>query len=258
MIPSAVRFLAFVLAAAACLPSVGVAGERRASSDTVRGVVEFFTSQGCADCVPAETVIRDLRRDAGLVVVSYHVDYWDYIGWRDTLGSNRNGERQRDYARQIKSGPLATPQAVVNGRIALPGGDGAVLRATLARHDLRQAAASRPRVDLTSDGETLTLRAEPAAASPNGRAPVVMLVTYAARTVTRVEDGENRGREMVDSQAVRDWRVVGTLKDEPLEVSVPLAMLVEATQGAGCAVLVQSVDENDQPSTILSAAALDF
>ncbi|WP_062017585.1 DUF1223 domain-containing protein [Aureimonas sp. AU4] len=258
MFPSPLQFLALVLAAAFCGPGVGVSGERRATSETVRGVVEVFTSQGCADCVPAEAVIRDLRRDADLVVVAYHVDYWDYIGWRDTLGSNRNGERQRDYARQLKSGSLATPQAVVNGSVALPGGDGPALRRALEANDLRTAAADRPRVDLVTDGETLTLRAEPGAAAPAGRAPVVMLVTYAAQTVTRVEEGENRGREMVDSQAVRDWRVVGSLKDEPLEVSVPLAMLFEARQGVGCAVLVQSVDEKDQPSTILAAAVLDF
>lgn len=252
------RLFALLLVGAACVPGMTLAGERRATSETTRGVVEFFTSQSCADCATAEPVIRALEAEPGIVVVSYHVDYWDYVGWRDTLGSNRNGERQRDYARQMRSGSLATPEAVVNGSLAIPGGDAATLREALARHDLRKSDGKAPRIALTSDGETLTLRAEPGGMPTPARAPVVMLVTYAARTVTSIREGENRGREIVDSQAVRDWRVVGTLRTEPLEVSVPLAMLVDTPRGAGCAVLVQSVDENDQPSTILAAAALDF
>src|SRR5688572_23431370 len=63
-----------------------------------RAVVELFTSQGCSSCVPADAYLADLAEREGVLALSYHVDYWDYLGWRDTLGGAENTARQRDYA----------------------------------------------------------------------------------------------------------------------------------------------------------------
>ena len=74
-------------------------------------VVELFTSQGCSSCPPADALLGQLTEKPGVVALSYSVDYWDYLGWRDTLGSPANSERQRAYARARGDGKVYTPQA---------------------------------------------------------------------------------------------------------------------------------------------------
>ena len=86
-----------------------------ASPGTPPAVVELFTSQGCSSCPPADALLGQLTEKPGVVALSYSVDYWDYLGWRDTLGSPANSERQRAYARSRGDGKVYTPQAVVDG-----------------------------------------------------------------------------------------------------------------------------------------------
>ena len=80
-----------------------------------RAVIELFTSQGCSSCPPADVVLQDYAKDPGVIALSFPVDYWDYLGWKDTLASPRNSERQRAYAKVRGDGAIYTPQAVVNG-----------------------------------------------------------------------------------------------------------------------------------------------
>lgn len=80
-----------------------------------RDVVELFTSQGCSSCPPADALMKSYVKRPDVVALSYSVDYWDYLGWRDTFGSSANSQRQRDYARTRGDGAVYTPQVVVNG-----------------------------------------------------------------------------------------------------------------------------------------------
>src|ERR1700680_3484388 len=77
-----------------------------------RAVVELFTSQGCSSCPPADKLIGELAGDPSLVVMSIPIDYWDYLGWKDTLASPRNTARQKAYARVRGDGQVYTPQAL--------------------------------------------------------------------------------------------------------------------------------------------------
>ncbi|MFN7026778.1 MAG: DUF1223 domain-containing protein, partial [Pseudorhizobium sp.] len=81
-----------------------------------QGVVELFTSQGCSSCPPADQMLKDLIRQGDVVALSYHVDYWNYLGWADTLSSKENTERQYGYAQSFGRSGVYTPQAVINGR----------------------------------------------------------------------------------------------------------------------------------------------
>lgn len=85
------------------------------ASDAPRAVVELFTSQGCSSCPPADRLITEISRRKDLVTLSYPVDYWDYLGWQDTLASPANSSRQRDYAAARGDRDVYTPQIVVNG-----------------------------------------------------------------------------------------------------------------------------------------------
>ncbi len=78
-------------------------------------VVELFTSQGCSSCPPADVLLEKYVTAPNVIALSYSVDYWDYLGWRDTYGKKANSERQRNYARTRGDGSVYTPQAIVNG-----------------------------------------------------------------------------------------------------------------------------------------------
>src|SRR5690606_9181351 len=112
--------LAAALAVSA-LAGTAVAHADEADSDRPLGVVELFTSQGCNSCPPADEFFAELAANPDLVALAYHVDYWDYLGWRDTLSRKENTERQFDYMRAFNNRSVYTPQAVINGRAHVNG-----------------------------------------------------------------------------------------------------------------------------------------
>jgi len=89
---------------------------RPASAGLSPILVELFTSQGCSSCPPADKVLGQLKKRGDLIAVSLNVDYWDYLGWRDTLARPEYSQRQFDYAKSRGDGQAYTPQVVVNGR----------------------------------------------------------------------------------------------------------------------------------------------
>ena len=96
-----------------------------------RAVVELFTSQGCSSCPPADRLLIDLASRPDVIALAMHVNYWDRLGWRDTLGSRAFALRQRAYAARRGDGEVYTPQAVVNGLVHRLGSDpDAIVEAT--------------------------------------------------------------------------------------------------------------------------------
>src|SRR5215468_12158362 len=86
-----------------------------AAAADAKAVIELFTSQGCSSCPPADKLMGAWAKDPEIVALSLPVDYWDYLGWKDTLASHDFSERQREYAQSRGDGDVYTPQAVVNG-----------------------------------------------------------------------------------------------------------------------------------------------
>ncbi|MEO1794378.1 MAG: DUF1223 domain-containing protein, partial [Pseudomonadota bacterium] len=77
-------------------------------------VVELFTSQGCSSCPPADKLLSGMAERRDIVALSFNVDYWDYLGWKDTLAKPAFTKRQRNYARFRGDGEVYTPQAIIN------------------------------------------------------------------------------------------------------------------------------------------------
>src|SRR5271166_6724750 len=98
-----------------------------------RGVVELFTSQGCSSCPPADKLLGELAGDPSIVAISVPIDYWDYLGWKDTLADPRNTARQKAYAHVRGDGQVYTPQAVVNGSIHALGSDKVAIEQAIAK-----------------------------------------------------------------------------------------------------------------------------
>src|SRR5690606_32640834 len=143
------RALAFAAACAAAL-----AGAASASAQVQGPVVELYTSQGCSSCPPADAFLAELAERDDLIALSFHVDYWDYIGWKDTFASPANTARQRGYADALRSRRVYTPQMVIDGAAHEIGSNRAGVLAELAR------ARARPRlsVELAREGGHVTVR----------------------------------------------------------------------------------------------------
>src|SRR6201987_2832559 len=88
-----------------------------------RAVVELFTSQGCSSCPSADKVLGELAKDPSIIALSMPIDYWDYLGWKDTLADARFSARQKAYSRVRGDREVYTPQAVINGSTHVIGRD---------------------------------------------------------------------------------------------------------------------------------------
>jgi hypothetical protein len=175
-------------------------------------VVELFTSQGCASCPPADRLLASLGEEsAGRVVpLSFHVDFWNSLGWKDPFSKHAWTERQAAYARALRLGQVYTPQAVVDGRAEMVGSDGERLRSAIA------VAASRPAADISLSLEPsasrVLVRAEVGLPEAlRGRRLELMVALFETGLVTEVGRGENGGHTLKNDYVVRDLRRAGKL-----------------------------------------------
>lgn len=216
-----------------------------------RGVVELFTSQGCSSCPKADAAFKRLAGRSDVVALSYHVDYWNYLGWVDTLSSPENTQRQYDYAAALGRRNVYTPQAVVNGRTHLNGGDLAAIEGNLEMM-AKGAEGLRLPVTLTLDDDCIDVAI--AGADTGGKAHV--LAAYFTRTRdVAIEKGENAGKTVTYSNIVTDLQTISMWQGKPLELELPLAML-QRKGHENVAILVQAKNPDGTPGPILGAAML--
>jgi hypothetical protein len=199
--------------------------------------VELFTSQGCSSCPPADRQLGKLARRPDIVALSFHVDYWDYIGWKDRFASKATTERQRVYARTLKQRYVYTPEMVVDGRVHEPGvSDGQVER--LVDTARRQSGPrTTPVLKRMVDG---SLRIWLAAAKLEAGPADVTLFVYDRRHTTPVARGENDGRRLENFNVVRHFETVGQWDGTERLWTVPAERF---RPEQGLAVLVQQPDQ---------------
>ena len=218
-----------------------------------RAVVELFTSQGCSSCPAADKLLGQLAADPSLVPISVPIDYWDYLGWKDTLADPRHTARQKAYAYARGDGQVYTPQAVVNGSLHALGSDRSAIEHAIAK-SRKIGAMSLPAVKLAvADGRLHV--AVPDAADPRAVAEVWLCGLVKAATVA-IGRGENKGRTVTYNNVVRRWIKLGDWSGKANAWSVPVQTLKGDDKGEGideAAVLVQS-GTKEKPKAILGAA----
>ncbi|MEO8504249.1 MAG: DUF1223 domain-containing protein [Acidobacteriota bacterium] len=168
-------------------------------------VVELFTSQGCSTCPPADALLRKLAAEPGaqshLVILGYHVDYWNQIGWTDPYSSATWSERQTAYSKSLPAGENYTPQTVVNGRRLCVGSDEPALRQLIAE------AAARPsaHLELHLQRSGSKINADIVAAPPAGSMAKLdlMYAVIESGMDTAVKYGENAHKTLRDDFVVR-------------------------------------------------------
>ena len=228
------------LFASALLSTAGEAAEPKA-------VIELFTSQGCSSCVPADAYLAELAGRDDVMALSLHVDYWDYLGWRDTLGLRENSERQRAYA-EVRGGQrIFTPQITVNGRTDLVGSDRAAAEAAIAKSSLPLP------VEIYRGAGTVEI--EVAASPLPHRVPAtIRLVLMTTRAEVEIARGENAGTTVAYKNVVREMRPIGMWDGAEVKITLPEDELM-GDGVDGCAVIVQE-DLPNGPGAILGAATL--
>ncbi len=222
----------------------------RAGQVEPRGVIELFTSQGCSSCPAADKLATELARDPSLIVMTMPIDYWDYLGWKDTLAKPRHSARQRGYAHTRGDREVYTPQVVVNGKAHVLGSDkDAIERALATTREQNKTVLSVPvQVALAGDKLTVTLPAR----TGNPATSEVWLCAFSHAVPVEIGKGENRGRTVTYANVVRRWVKLGDWNGAARTFSVPTSD-VNVDGVDGVAVLVQS-GTIEHPGPMLGAA----
>src|SRR5258708_5276889 len=181
--------LSLAYAAVVAFTSSAIVGP--AMSGETRAVLELFTSQGCSSCPPADKLLGELAADPSVVSISLPIDYWDYLGWKDTLADPRHTARQRAYSGVRGDREVYTPQVVVNGSAHALGSNHGSIEKAIARSRENPATLSLPvKASIANAGLSVSLPERGDVATP---AEVWMTGLSRAVTVT-IQRGENRGK----------------------------------------------------------------
>jgi hypothetical protein len=204
--------------------------------------VELFTSQGCSSCPAADEILNALADRPDVLALTFPVDYWDYLGWRDTLAEPEFTKRQYAYAKALKTFAPYTPQVIVNGRVDVVGNQGAKINWAIADEQKRPLPGPEISVTTEPDSVVIALSAAPAEAPVKDEA-TVWLVRYADKAVVKVEHGENEDRTLAFRHVVRAIMPVGMWSGAPVRIALPradlMAALGNAPQEQAFAVIVQ-------------------
>ena len=210
-------------------------------------VVELYTSQGCNSCPPADEMLGKLAKREDVVALSLHVDYWDYLGWKDTFGSAEFVTRQRGYARANGRRTIYTPELVVGGKVNVVGSNPAAVKRAL------EIAQSRARdnldVSFVRDNEYVTVKV--AGTSGDARRAAVLLFRYDHQNEVEIKRGENAGKTLAYHNVVREIRRLDTWDGKDLSIMLPVKDLKMGGRD-GCAVIVQQ----EGNGSIIGAARL--
>ena len=204
-------------------------------------LVELFTSEGCSSCPPADALLVELAGRSDVLALSFHVDYWDRLGWKDPFSSPAATQRQQRYADLLGLATVYTPQIVVDGKWQAVGSDRADVE-----HELSLAARNRREVPVTLvlDHGQAHIKLGPGG---DAASAAVLLIGFDLRHVTAVKRGENGGRTLVHVDVVRGIEEMARSGGGEIEAPIPwhsdrIAAVVQAADGRILGVAVQDAE----------------
>jgi hypothetical protein len=218
-----------------------------ASAAEPRAVVELFTSQGCSSCPPADKLLEELSHDPSVIALSLPVDYWDYLGWKDTLALPGHTRRQRAYSRVRGDREVFTPQVVVNGSAYALGSNKAAIEEAIAR--TRDAATVN--VTLAVAGERIAVDIAAAAAGGSGE---VWLCPVTRKVEVAIGRGENHDRDITYTNVVRGWLKLGDWSGKAASFALPVTEVLARSKTADAVVVLVQSGSAVQPGPIVGAA----
>jgi hypothetical protein len=208
------RVVVLVAGAAAAIRAEAGAKSPGAASGGAPVMVELFSSEGCSSCPSAEKFLREYgaRRPAGaapVLALEYHVDYWDYLGWKDPFSRHEFTERQEAYARSFGDGRIYTPEIVVQGKFALESRSARALDEYVGREGSSQVA----RVAVGTVDGWVTVHVERSAPSKSGEPEDVGFAVTESDLRSEVRAGENKGETLAHAPVVRRLTTLGEMHE---------------------------------------------
>jgi hypothetical protein len=217
--------------------SVELANAPAAGAVQNKPVIELFTSQGCSSCPTADALLAKLADRDDVIALSFSVDYWDYLGWKDTLASPKFAERQRAYALARGDGAIYTPQVVVNGRAHVNGGDEGQISRAIEKTGKNSGAAQVP-IRLSEDKGKLIIAAGAVPEGLTTKEGTLWLAVIAKSVTVPIGRGENQGKSITYNNVVRELIPVGMWNGEPMTVQLERHSIMRPGTER-CAVLLQ-------------------
>jgi len=216
-----------------------------------RAVVELFTSQGCSSCPPADKIIGELAKDPSVIALSMPIDYWDYLGWKDTLADSRFSARQKAYSQMRGDRDVYTPQVVVNGSAHVVGSDRAGIEDAIGNTEKTAGVMSVP-VTMTQAGKQITVSVAASTKAPAMAHGEIWICSISKAVSISIGRGENRGREVTYHNVVRNLLKVGDYNGSAGSWNVPLENI--SRDGVDAAVVYVQDGNRDKPGPMLGAA----
>jgi len=235
------RPITFFALGAGAVALLGLSTPSQAEPHGAGGVtlLELFTSQGCSSCPPADELLAEYGDKPGVITLSFSVDYWNYLGWHDTLSSPANSERQRDYALARGDGRVYTPQVVVDGIMHVNGSSEAAIEMAM-RNATRRLKDVRVPVSMHADGNSLVVDIGAAPTTSDMREATVWLAVAKDKETVAISRGENRGKKITYTHPVRELTPIGMWAGEAMTLRLPLKDL--QTIGGDCLVAMVQVE----------------
>ena len=249
----------FALVAMLCGVAPGQAARAAMTAEPVV-VVELYTSQGCSSCPPANAFLAELAERKGLLALSFHVDYWNYMGWKDPFSSPQMTQRQRNYSQHLGQSYVFTPQMVIDGTSQAEGAARSKIEALLV--EARKGIDRKLLIRVSRGGlnevkvglpARKMMEKKPGEQSTAwvAKAATLWLVAYDNKHSTEVSKGENHGKTLSTYNVVRALKPAATWEGKPIEVVINLAEEIAAGYN-NTAVLLQA----GEGGRIIAAARL--
>lgn len=193
-------------------------------------VIELFTSEGCSSCPPADQLIAEIQKETqnqSVYILTFHVDYWNSLGWKDVFSQAEFSKRQRTYANWLKSTSVYTPQLVINGKEEFVGSNERSLRKSISSNLSKSRTEQILINNLISTKNTLHLDFQSTDAE-SASSLVLALVQKAAKT--NVKNGENGGRILYHVQVVRQLKNISLINNKQGSASINIPSNVDLSQ----------------------------
>ena len=247
---SGFQWLKFASIAAVLLVLSGVVAHGDEQPGAPSAVVELFTSQGCSSCPAADKILSRYAKSDNILALSFHVDYWNYLGWEDTFSKAEFTERQRRYAISFKRRGIYTPQAVVNGRDHTVGSRRGEIESLMQSYNAAGKGLTVPiKATRTNNNIHITTNAETGDAT-------LWIVFFDKEHSVKILRGENRGKTITYHNVVRNMSMLGMMKDGKLDVTLPLKEL-RRKGNESCAIILQQATSRGTPGAIIGATVVN-
>jgi hypothetical protein len=203
-------------------------------------VIELFTSQGCSSCPAADALIKTFASRPDVVALTFPVDYWDYLGWKDTLASPKFSARQRAYAAARGDGRVYTPQVVVNGLKHVLGSSEPDINRAISTTTPKIEPA-RVGVRVRSGKEHLVIDLDAARDPSKATEATIWLALIRREVEVKIKRGENNGKVGVYHNVVREWMPVGVWNGTAATIKIA-HHAVKQSGADSCAIILQHGD----------------